>query len=181
MQQAIQTALAEHRGRLRTRTINPGSQQRYECSCGDEGPWHFPNRETRTGYGSDQLGRPVDELERHVAQMVCAAVWSYMAEVHANTVDVEAPGEWWRVIDTDTEGPTGVAPECAQIDVAGGLHDNVAYGRVTMLDVTSHGLAQFDALGVYDCCPWPHVETWAPAAATELVELLNNRGVRLCT
>lgn len=55
----------------------------------------------------------------------------------------------WRVIVTDTEGPTGVAPEC---------------------DSAHH--SEDDRAGVYDCCPGPHLELWSDAWAAEVAALL---------
>lgn len=56
----------------------------------------------------------------------------------------------WRVIVTDTESPTGVAPECP--------------------DVANH--QDGDRAGVYDCCPGPHLELWNSPRAVEVAVLL---------
>jgi len=57
----------------------------------------------------------------------------------------------WRVIMTDTEGPTGIAPVCET-------------------DHTPHsedGESQLKDW-VFDCCPGPHIELWSEGAAVEL-------------
>ncbi|MCX4705691.1 hypothetical protein [Streptomyces sp. NBC_01373] len=68
----------------------------------------------------------------------------------------------WRVIITDSESPTGVAPVCTAED--SGEH---------------HVIADFpggpipDPEGVYDCCPDPQFDTYSTILAPYLVELLN--------
>jgi hypothetical protein len=70
----IAQVLDYHDGKLRTRTTNPGSQQRYECECGSLGPWHFPNVDRgRGGYGSGDA-RPSMELHRHQAEEIVRAL-----------------------------------------------------------------------------------------------------------
>lgn len=68
----------------------------------------------------------------------------------------------WRVIDTDSEGPTGFAPVCTA-DNSDALHSIVDYPGGPMRDEG----------GVYDCCPWPQVETYSAPFAAYVVELLN--------
>lgn len=98
-----------------------------------------------------------------------------------NTVTLdEDGGTFWRVIITDTEGPTGVAPVCAVQDQPDGLHDNVAYGRMTEDDVARHRLPRFDTGGVYDCCPAPDLETWSYDRASAVAAFLNANDVRIC-
>ncbi|MCX4615747.1 hypothetical protein [Streptomyces mirabilis] len=68
----------------------------------------------------------------------------------------------WRVIVTDSESATGVAPVCT----ASGdddEHELVALGRGPFRDEE----------GVYDCCPTPQFETYSTILAAYLVELLN--------
>lgn len=68
----------------------------------------------------------------------------------------------WRVIYTDSESATGVAPVCT----ASGDDDEhklVALGRGPFRDEE----------GVYDCCPTPQFETYSTILAPYLVELLN--------
>jgi hypothetical protein len=66
----------------------------------------------------------------------------------------------WRVIITDSESPTGVAPVCT---AANSLH---------MIDDYPGG-PKYDEDGVYDCCPWPQFDTYSETTAAYLVELLN--------
>jgi hypothetical protein len=68
----------------------------------------------------------------------------------------------WRVIITDSESPTGVAPVCAG-ERSDALH---------MIDDYPGGPKR-DEDGVYDCCPWPQFDTYSSDVATYIVELLN--------
>lgn len=68
----------------------------------------------------------------------------------------------WRVIITDSESPTGIAPVCTG-DRSDSLH---------MIDDYPGGPKR-DEDGVYDCCPSPQIETCSETVATYLVELLN--------
>lgn len=68
----------------------------------------------------------------------------------------------WRVVITDSESPTGLAPVCSG-DNSDALHMIHDYP----------GGPKRDEDGVYDCCPWPQIETYSEAWATYLVELLN--------
>lgn len=68
----------------------------------------------------------------------------------------------WRVIITDSESPTGVAPVCAG-ERSDALHMIEDYP----------GGPQRDEDGVYDCCPWPQFDTYSVDVAAYLVELLN--------
>jgi hypothetical protein len=58
----------------------------------------------------------------------------------------------WRVIVTDTETCSGIAPRC---------------------NSSQHPEADHEDAGVYGCCPEPHIETWSEALAARLVALLN--------
>ncbi len=77
------------------------------------------------------------------------------------TVDDE--GVFWRVVITDTESLSGVAPVCTQTD-----------------SHYTEGVEGIDHLGVYDCCPGPHLECWGEGTAAEVVAFLNARTVRIC-
>ncbi|NJP71935.1 hypothetical protein HCJ99_13840 [Streptomyces sp. C1-2] len=68
----------------------------------------------------------------------------------------------WRVIITDSESPTGIAPVCTG-ERSDALH--------TIPDFP--GGPKRDDEGVYDCCPWPQIETGSTVMAAYLVELLN--------
>jgi len=63
----------------------------------------------------------------------------------------------WRMIFTDSESLTGVAPVC---DDPTGLH--------LVADFNAE-----DVNGVYDCCPHPHIECWTERAATDIAQRLN--------
>jgi hypothetical protein len=69
----------------------------------------------------------------------------------------------WRVIYTDSESPTGIAPVCT----AEGVDDE----HHVIADHPSGPMR--DEQGVYDCCPTPQIETGSPVMAAYLVELLN--------
>lgn len=58
----------------------------------------------------------------------------------------------WRVIITDTETCSGIAPRC---------------------NSSQHPYADHEECDVYDCCPEPHVETWSEPLAARIVALLN--------
>lgn len=75
----------------------------------------------------------------------------------------------WRVIFTDSESGTGVAPVCEHRG-----------------DVTKHSSGdgfgvEADPSGVYDCCPHPHIETWSEGGAAHLAELLTNLDAQPCS
>lgn len=65
----------------------------------------------------------------------------------------------WRVIFTDSESLTGVAPECPE---AGNEHEDESDG------------------GVYDCCPHPHIETYSEPGAVKLAALLTELDAGPC-
>lgn len=69
-------------------------------------------------------------------------------------------GTQWRVIATDSESLTGLAPVCT---ADRRFHEIADYP----------GGPKYDDEGVYDCCPWPQVETYSVAVAAYLVALLN--------
>ncbi|MFF3190508.1 hypothetical protein [Streptomyces misionensis] len=108
----------------------------------------------------DKLLAKYDTEQRPVNETLAKA-----REAAAALFEVEA-GEhrpMWRVIYTDSESPTGIAPVCN----AEGIDDE------------HHTIANHpdgpmrDEQGVYDCCPTPQVETYSPVLAAYLVELLN--------
>lgn len=61
----------------------------------------------------------------------------------------------WRVIYIDSESPSGVGPVC--IGHIGEPH------------------------GVYDCCPYPRIETWSEDRATALSVLLTQADAEACS
>jgi hypothetical protein len=70
------------------------------------------------------------------------------------------PGTQWRVITTDSESLTGLAPVCT---ADRRFHEIPDYP----------GGPKYDDEGVYDCCPWPQIETYSVDVAAYLVALLN--------
>jgi hypothetical protein len=73
----------------------------------------------------------------------------------------------WRVIFTDSESASGVAPACPAANTAGGEHDL--------------GNGSFDEYGVYDCCPEPHIECWGDKAAERIAQELTKAEAELCS
>jgi hypothetical protein len=77
----------------------------------------------------------------------------------------EEPAKW-RLIITDTELPTGVAPVCPLPEVHGMMHGGPAWDEL------------------YDeCCATvgPHLECWSMSAAREVLNLLNRHFVEVCS
>ncbi|MFJ2259516.1 hypothetical protein ACIOKD_14440 [Streptomyces sp. NPDC087844] len=68
----------------------------------------------------------------------------------------------WRTVITDSESPTGLAPVCTG-ERSDALH---------MIDDYPGG-PQRDEDGVYDCCPYPQIETYSAVWAEYLAGLLN--------
>lgn len=73
----------------------------------------------------------------------------------------------WRVIGTDSESLSGVAPVCPRQDELAGPHLIVDLGRP-------------DAAGVYDCCPHPHLECGNERAAERVAVFLTDADVEAC-
>lgn len=59
----------------------------------------------------------------------------------------------WRVVITDTDGPTGVAPVCVN-------HDDA---------------------WVLDCCPGPHIECWLDRRAEAIASALTDTEAEPCS
>lgn len=76
----------------------------------------------------------------------------------------------WRIIFTDSEGLTGVAPVCPQQNdpKVHTLPDDLFDGEAGVSDV-------------YDCCPEPHIECWTVAAAQKVLEALNGAYAEVCS
>lgn len=68
----------------------------------------------------------------------------------------------WRVVITDSESPTGLAPVCSG-ERSDALHMIEDYP----------GGPKRDEEGVYDCCPWPQIDTYSTVWAEYLAGLLN--------
>lgn len=74
----------------------------------------------------------------------------------------------WRIILTDSESLTGVAPVCPDQD-----------------DPAKH-TPGFDgepavAEAVYDCCPGPHIELWSEQRAAEVASMLTAAEAEVCS
>lgn len=68
----------------------------------------------------------------------------------------------WRVIITDTEGLTGVAPVCERQTEPDGPHHIEGPNE-------DDATARYDESGVYDdCCPYPHIECWSNSNAEDV-------------
>lgn len=63
----------------------------------------------------------------------------------------------WRVIFTDSESLTGIAPVC-----------------------TEPGRHEIDIDTVYDCCPGPHIECWSERRAKEIAAALTEAEAEVC-
>lgn len=77
--------------------------------------------------------------------------------------------EQWRLILTDTETLSGVAPVCPQQTAQPGPHDRVCL------------IPPLDVHGVYDCCPGPHLECWSEIRAKQVLHTLNYFEVEVCS
>lgn len=75
----------------------------------------------------------------------------------------------WRVIITDSESATGVAPVCEHQDDPRHHSSGDGFG------VTA------DPHGVYDCCPHPHVELWSEGVARGVAEAFTGYGAEACS
>lgn len=61
----------------------------------------------------------------------------------------------WRVIITDSESLSGVAPTC---------ENHVGNGAA-----------------VYDCCPGPHIECWSEQRAETIAKMLTEAEAEICS
>lgn len=64
----------------------------------------------------------------------------------------------WRVVLTDSERLTGVAPVCPK----------------------TGGETSGNHVVVHDCCPGPHIECWSEHVAAEVVRLLTTVDAEIC-
>lgn len=71
----------------------------------------------------------------------------------------------WRVILTDSESESGVAPVCPQPDV----------------HAMMHGGSPGDPFVYDECCVGPHLETWSESNAKNICAALNDAGADLCS
>lgn len=118
--------------------------------------------------GGDELDGLLDRVEAEaVARAAVRPVNETLVKARdaaADMFEVEV-GErrpMWRVVITDSESPTGIAPVCTA-EGDRDEHDEVDDGTGPMRD--EHG--------VYGCCPTPWIDTFLPTTAAYLVELLN--------
>lgn len=74
----------------------------------------------------------------------------------------------WRIIITDSEQPTGVAPECSA------MTSPLSAMSLHWVD------GKINTYGVWDCCPHPHLECWTPVRAQALAAMLNDSEVQVC-
>lgn len=72
----------------------------------------------------------------------------------------------WRVILTDSESLTGVAPICEHQDDPRHHSSGDGFGKVA------------DSRGVYDCCPGPHLELWSEDRAAAMAALFTEIDVK---
>ena len=122
----------------------------------------------RTGYGQPGAERLIDriaaEAVAHAEGRPVNTSLLQAREAAAGMFEAEA-GErrpLWRVIITDSESPTGVAPVCT----AEGDDDLHLWADL------GHGFGRVND-GVWDCCPDPQFDTYSTTLAAYLVELLN--------
>ena len=90
-----------------------------------------------------------------------------MARFGAHPEGLDEPeAAHWRVIGTDTERITGVAPVCPKPDVHAMMHGGPP-----------------DDVEVYDecCVHGPHLECWGEGTAVRLRDFLNEYGVEVCS
>jgi hypothetical protein len=128
-----------------------------------------PVCETDRPESDDKVARSADKLTQMLAPAQAlrdgeSPPSSSLAALRQAALHDLPPGTRWRVIFTDSESLTGVAPVCTaeQRD----LH--------TIPDYPGGPIRDED--GVYDCCPWPQFETYSTAMAAYLVALLNADG-----
>lgn len=74
----------------------------------------------------------------------------------------------WRVIITDSESLTGVAPVCESKEHA--------------KNAAKSGMEEgAGADWVFDCCPYPQIETWSEVKATLIAEVLTLAEAEICS
>lgn len=122
----------------------------------------------RAGYGQPGAERLVGRIEADaVAHAEARPVNDTLLQARDAAaamlkVDTGERRPMWRVIITDSESPTGVAPVCTA-EPDGDRH--------TIADYPGGPIR--DEQGVYDCCPDPQFDTYSTIIAEYLVELLN--------
>ena len=79
----------------------------------------------------------------------------------------------WRVILTDSESLSGVAPTCPEQTTPNGRHDLEGPDE-------DDETARYDLAGVYDCCPKPHIECFGERTAELIAGALNQAEAEVC-
>lgn len=79
----------------------------------------------------------------------------------------------WRVIITDSESMTGVAPVCEDPGHIG----NAVTAGLEPEEEDTRGTGPL----VFDCCPHPHIETWGEATAEKLARDLTEADAEACS
>lgn len=77
----------------------------------------------------------------------------------------------WRVIFTDTESASGVAPVCPLTEANHLIEDEDGAPLPGAPDVH----------GVYDCCPGPRIELWSEQDAAHVAEILTSADAEICS
>lgn len=75
----------------------------------------------------------------------------------------------WRVIITDSESMTGVAPVCEQQDRIDGPHARDDFTEKTLTE------------WVFDCCPHPQIECWSESTAENIARQLTMAEAEVCS
>ena len=76
----------------------------------------------------------------------------------------------WRLIVTDSESLSGVAPIGPDAETNHLIEDGDGAPRL-----------EVDAHGVYDCCPEPHIECWSQVDARHVLAALNTAQAEACS
>jgi hypothetical protein len=76
----------------------------------------------------------------------------------------------WRVVETDTESPSGVAPVCDKPT------EHAEWTTQSSLTNTRP-----DSPDTYDCCPGPFIECWSPHTAKQIAAALNAAYAEVCS
>lgn len=82
----------------------------------------------------------------------------------------EAAPVKWRLIITDSETESGVAPVCPKPEV---------HAKMRRRDLDE--IASGDAFVYDECCIGPHLECWGPRKARAVRDVLNSLEVEVCS
>jgi hypothetical protein len=78
--------------------------------------------------------------------------------------------EHLRRIITDSEQLTGVAPVCPDMATNHYIEDD-----------DGAPFQEIDEIGIYVCCPGPHIECWSEHAASLVLAALNGADAEVCS